>query len=171
MKSTEHHKALQRSLEIKSKQWSRNFEYRPLTSSEENELSTLNKKLSEPVLNEQEFKIFKDVVTQFGGKIVPLPKPDETKKEKKVPKSFTKIQLKRELVYPYSGKSMLVFPVGSEGYLVDDFNDLKGAKQEEIDTCIMDCKAFGTIPAVIENNLLALEKRDFELKEKHRACA
>jgi len=170
LKSTDHHKALLQSLEIKSRQWSSTFEHRPLSSSEKGELDAIKQKLAEPVLDEGQFKLFSDLVKQYGGKIVPLLQPEPEKEKPKPPKKITDVVLTKELVYEYSGRAYLTFPEGSKGNIIHEWEDVPWISKEKIDDAKLMCKNGDYVPLYCEWQLICVRRKDFKI-EGERACA
>lgn len=170
MHNNSHHQAVVRSLEINSNQWTEDFQCRTLTSSEEDELEALRENISAPLMSPEEFMIFQRIVEEEGGQILPAPESNYIKQ--KTPQSkFTKIYLKKDLYFSYSGKALILFPRGLNGYLVDSYDDLKGVPQEEIEVAKLSCNLMDNIPAVIENKLITLSKGDFGFLGENYACA
>jgi len=170
MQREEREKDSQDFLNIKSKQVDEHLMLRRLTPREEAELDALKAKLAKPVLNEAEFKIFADLIEKSGGKIVPPPQPSLENEKTKPPKKITNIVLTKELVYEYSGRAFLVFPVGSKGNIIHDWDDVSWIPKEEIEGAKSLCKALDLVPLYCEWKLICVKRKDFKI-EDDRACA
>lgn len=76
-------------------------------------------------------------------------------------KSFTKIMLLKEMVFPYSGKAYVTFPRCSSGFLVEDWNDVHWLPQDEIEQVKALCKDGELKAAYVENKLICVSRYDF----------
>lgn len=76
-------------------------------------------------------------------------------------KSFTKIMIIKDLIFRYSGAAYIVFPKGSAGYVVEDWNDLQWLPKEEVDECKALVHSRELIPAYIENKLICISRYDY----------
>lgn len=162
----------QKFLAIKSKTIDEHFMPRRLTLQEEAELEALRKQIIEaPVLTENEFKLFEKVVTECGGKIVPLPKPKETKKEDKKQKRLTKVKLLKELVFRYSASADLIYHKGATGHIVHEWDDVPWMQDDEIDEAKEACEGTNLIPIYISGKIICLNQSNFSIIEDNYACA
>jgi len=155
--------AREKFLSIKSKQVDKHCMLRQLTQKEAAELEEARKEMAKCPLNEEEFALFEKVVTEHGGKVLPMPE------EKTSPR---KIMILRDLVFPYSGKAYVTYPKNCVGFLVENWEDFRGIDAKTAEESRRECENSGLIPCVVENNLVYLSKNDFVSIERcKRDCA